>query len=98
MLELRLPGKVQVRPLCHRINCEVAGALVIEAKVMHPKSGIHGGGIRRARANSGKVHAAFHGHAAILQLRNSGEIKIRPREVEVKGTGREVVVGVSCDT
>ena len=98
MLKLGLPGKVQVCPLCNSVNRKVAGALVIERKVMHSKSGIHGGCIRRARTRSGKVHAAFHGHSAILYLRDSGEIKIRPREVEVKGTGREVVVGVSCDT
>src|SRR5205823_13004023 len=49
MLKLGLPGKVQVCPLCNSVNRKVAGALVIERKVMHSKSGIHGGCIRRAR-------------------------------------------------
>src|ERR1700693_4223045 len=98
MFELRLPLKVQVWPLCHRVNCEVAGALVIEAQVTHPKNGVHGGCLRRARTHGGEVHAAFHGYTAILYLRDSGEIKIRSGQVEVERTAREVVVGVSCDT
>src|ERR1700720_2901381 len=66
MFELRLSRKVQVWPLCYRINCEVTGALVIEGEVTQPKSSIHGGSIWRARTHSGEVHAAFHGHATIL--------------------------------
>src|SRR2546429_9941128 len=59
MLKLGLPGKVQVCPLCNSVNRKVAGALVIERKVMHSKSGIHGGRSPAARHLRAAVHAAF---------------------------------------
>src|SRR5437868_14823979 len=80
MLKLGLPGKVQVCPLCNSVNRKVAGALVIERKVMHSKSGIHGGCVRRARTRRVKGRAACHGHSSILYRRVSGAAKIRRRE------------------
>src|SRR2546429_5021809 len=76
MLKLGLPGKVQVCPLCNSVNRKVAGALVIERKVMHSKSGIHGGGNPRARSPNGKRHAAFPRQSSLLYLPDSGEMHI----------------------
>ena len=96
--ELRLPGKAQICSLCHCIHREVAGALVIEGEVVQLDSCCNSGCISCSRTDSGEVHATFHCHAAVLQLRNSRKIKIRSREIKVESTGGEVELDISCDS
>src|SRR2546429_2409467 len=76
MLKLGLPGKVQVCPLCNSVNRKVAGALVIERKVMHSKSGIHGGGVPRAPTPRGEGPAAFLRHSPVFFFPEFGGVKI----------------------
>src|SRR2546427_4744152 len=72
MLKLGLPGKVQVCPLCNSVNRKVAGALVIERKVMHSKSGIHGGGLPPGPTPNGKKHSALHRPSPSFYFRGVG--------------------------
>ena len=97
LLELRLPGNFQLRSLGHRVDGEVSGALLVESKIVEMNRRIERWLLHGTGALGGKVRAAGHCDASVLQDRNTGQIKIRAGQREMKCLARRIESGISCD-
>ena len=72
LFELGLSGDVQLCPLRHRVDGEVAGLFLVERKIVEMDGGVEGWLLQSARAIRGEIRGAGHGHAGALQHRIPG--------------------------
>src|SRR5882672_2457671 len=95
LFELGLSGNSQFRSLGDRVNGELAGALLVEGKVVEVNGGIERWLFQRARAIRDEVPSTGYGDASALQHGYAGQIKIVPRKVKAKSMTGWIVAGAA---
>ena len=89
--ELRAPAHTQVGAVGSGVECIVAHTLVVKGKIAPANVRVDDRLLQSAGGLSREIHAAIHAHAAGLQFRNAGKVKVLPSQIETEGMGREVV-------